>query len=375
MGHQILRKAGALLSNSKPTKKPDNRRRNERDPLRTGVFGLTLVVCVVLTTFGYTKLPFWPQGRPYDAYFTNAAGIKAGNDVQIYGYNVGKVSSIELVNGTAKVGFNVDRKISIGDQSLVAIKIDTVLGRRSLDVKPAGSGSVTSIPLGRTTTPYSLNDALQDLGHDAAAIDKGKFVQALGVLTDALHDATPQLHDALDGLTALSRSVNARDEEIGHLLAHAHSVSGVLAKRSGQLSQLIDDGNRLFAELAARRQSLNTLISGIEEVARQISGFVADNRKEFGPALAKLNLVLDNLNTHREYLDEALKRLPPFATALGESVASAPAFTANIYGLPPANVSGMLLDAVFQPGKLPASFADFLRGLIGQRMIMKPQSP
>ena len=121
-------------------------------------------------------------------------------------------------------------------------------------------------------------------------------------------------------------------------------------------------------EVARAVGDLNTALD-------DVTGFVADNRKEFGPALAKLNLVLDNLNTHREYLDEALKRLPPFATALGESVASAPAFTANIYGLPPANVSGMLLDAVFQPGKLPASFADFLRGLIGQRMIMQPQSP
>ncbi|OBH49262.1 MCE family protein [Mycobacterium sp. E2479] len=358
-----------------PNKNSNTKRPGERNPLRTGIFGLTIVVCVVLATFGYTKLPFWPQGRHYDAYFTNAAGIKAGNDVQIYGYKVGNVASVELVTGTAKVGFSVDRKIRIGDQSLAAIKTDTVLGKRALEVKPAGSGLVTSIPLGRTTTPYSLNDAVQDLGHNADAIDKGKFVEALQVLTNALHDATPQLHDALDGLTVLSRSVNARDEQVGQLLSHAHQVSGVLAKRSGQLNQLIDDGNRLFAELSARRQALGVLISGINDVARQISGFVADNRRQFGPALAKLNMVLDNLNEHRDYLDEALKRLPPFATALGESVGSAPAFVANIYGLPPANVSGMLLDAVFQPGKLPASISDFLRGLIAERMIVKPKSP
>jgi phospholipid/cholesterol/gamma-HCH transport system substrate-binding protein len=363
------------LPNSQPTTKSNTKRRAERDPLRIGLFGLTLVVCVVLTTFGYAKLPFWPQGRHYDAYFTNAAGIKAGNDVQIYGYKVGNVASVDLVSGTARVGFTVDRKIRIGDQSLVAIKTDTVLGKRALEVKPAGAGSVNSIPLGRTTTPYALNDALQDLGHEATAIDKDKFVQALQVLTDALHDATPQLHNALDGLAALSRSINRRDEQVGQLLTHAHSVSGVLAQRSGQLNKLIEDGNRLFAELSARRQALSMLISGIRAVAHQISGFVADNRRQFGPALAKLNLVLDNLNARRDYLDEALKRLPPFATALGESVASAPAFVANIYGLPPANVSGILLDAVFQPGKLPASIADFLRGLIAERIIIKPKTP
>jgi len=49
--------------------------RRERNPLRTGVFGLVLVICVVLLAFGYSGLPFWPQGKPYDAYFTDAGGI------------------------------------------------------------------------------------------------------------------------------------------------------------------------------------------------------------------------------------------------------------------------------------------------------------
>jgi len=37
------------------------------------------VACLVLVSFGYTSLPFWPQGRNYEAYFTDAAGIAPGN--------------------------------------------------------------------------------------------------------------------------------------------------------------------------------------------------------------------------------------------------------------------------------------------------------
>ena len=40
------------------------------NPLRTGIFGIALVACLVLVSFGYTQLPFWPQGKqifnPYD---------------------------------------------------------------------------------------------------------------------------------------------------------------------------------------------------------------------------------------------------------------------------------------------------------------------
>jgi phospholipid/cholesterol/gamma-HCH transport system substrate-binding protein len=345
------------------------------NPVRTGVFGIVLVACLVLVSFGYTKLPFWPQGKDYQAYFTDAGGISPGNDVAVSGIKVGQVSSVELAGDAAKVTFTVDRNVKVGDQSLVAIKTDTVLGQKSLAVTPKGTGSSTTIPLGRTTTPYTLNTALQDLGQNASELDKPKFEQALQTLTDTLHDATPQLRGALDGVANLSRSLNKRDAALEQLLTHAKRVSDTLAQRAGQVNQLITDGNLLFAALDERRQALSNLISGIDDVSRQLSGFVADNKREFGPALEKLNAVLDNLLARRDHIGEALRRLPPYATALGEVVGSGPGFQINLYGLPPASLAEVLLDTYFQPGKLPDSLADYLRGFISERLIIRPKSP
>ncbi len=345
------------------------------NPVRTGVFGIVLVACLVLVSFGYTKLPFWPQGKSYQAYFTDAGGISPGNDVAVSGIKVGQVSSVELAGDAARVTFTVDRGIKVGDQSLVAIKTDTVLGQKSLAVTPGGSGTSTTIPLGRTTTPYTLNTALQDLGRNASELDKPKFELALQTLTDTLRDATPQLRGALDGVANLSRSLNARDEALEQLLGHAKRVSDTLAQRSGQVNQLITEGNLLFAALDERRQALSNLIAGIDDVSRQLSGFVADNQREFGPALENLNKVMDNLLERREHIGEALKRLPGYATALGEVVGSGPGFQINLYGLPPATMSEVLLDTYFQPGKLPDSLADMLRGYISERLIIRPKSP
>jgi len=330
--------------------------RPDANPTRTGIFGIALVACLVLVSFGYSKLPFWPQGKNYQAYFTDAGGISPGNDVAVS-------------------GITFPRDIKVGDQSLVAIKTDTVLGQKSLSVTPGGTGNSTTIPLGRTTTPYTLNTALQDLGGNASALDKPKFEEALQTLTDTLHDATPQLRGALDGVANLSRSLNKRDEALEQLLAHAKRVSDTLAQRAGQVNQLITDGNLLFAALDERRQALSNLISGIDDVSRQLSGFVADNQREFLPALQKLNLVMDNLLERKEHIGEALRRLPPYATALGEVVGSGPGFQINLYGLPPATISEVLLDTYFQPGKLPDSLADMLRGYISERMIIRPKSP
>jgi phospholipid/cholesterol/gamma-HCH transport system substrate-binding protein len=350
-------------------------RPDDSNPLRTGIFGIFLVGCLVLISFGYTNLPFWPQGKPYSAYFSDAGGISPGNDVNVSGITVGKVTSIELDGDKARVNFTVDRKIRVGNQTLVAIKTDTVLGEKSLAVTPQGSGESTVIPLGRTTTPYTLNAALQDLGQNASELDKPRFEQALQTLTDALHDATPQLRGALDGVANLSRTLNKRDDALEQLLAHAKRVSDTLAQRAGQVNQLIVDGNLLFAALDERRQALSNLIAGIDDVSRQLSGFVADNKREFKPALDKLNLVMDNLLERKAHIGEALKRLPPYATALGEVVGSGPGFQINLYGLPPAPLAEVLLDFYFQPGKLPDSLADMLRGYISERLIIRPKSP
>jgi phospholipid/cholesterol/gamma-HCH transport system substrate-binding protein len=345
------------------------------NPLRTGIFGIALVACLVLVSFGYSTLPFLPQGKPYEAYFTDAGGISPGNDVNVSGIRVGKVTDIALAGDTAKVTFTVDRDVNVGDQSLVAIKTDTVLGEKSLAITPKGGGRSTVIPLGRTTTPYTLNTALQDLGQNASELDKPKFEQALQTLTDTLRDATPQLRGALDGVASLSRSLNKRDEALEQLLVHAKNVTHTLAQRAGQINQLIVDGNQLFAALDERRQALSNLIAGIDDVSHQLSGFVSDNRREFKPALDKLNAVMDNLLQRREHISEALRRLPPYATALAEVVGNGPGFNINLYGLPPANLSEVLLDTYFQPGKLPDSLADYLRGYISERLLIRPKSP
>ena len=344
--------------------------------IRAGIFGIAVVTCVVLVAFGYTGLPFYPQGKPYEAYFADAGGISPGNDVNVSGITVGKVTEVGLAGDVARVAFTVDRNVRLGDQTLVSIRTETVLGERSLGVAPKGSGSVTSIPLSRTTVPYTLNMALQDLGENSAALDKDQLTQALQVLTDSFRDATPQLRRTLDGVATLSRSINANDAALGQLLTRAKSVTGVLADRAGQVNQLITDGNQLFAALDERRAALSSLIAGIDDVSQQLSGFVSDNRREFNPALKKLNLVLDNLLERREHISEALKRLPPYATALGESVGSGSGFMVNLPNAIPNNTqTALLLDLYFQPGKIPDSLSDLLKGFINERLIIRPKSP
>ena len=139
-------------------------------------------------------------------------------------------------------------------------------------------------------------------------------------------------------------------------------MSDTLAQRAGQVNQLITDGNLLFAALDERRQALSNLIAGIDDVSRNSSRVSSPTTSaSSGPRCSKLNAVMDNLLERRDHIGEALRRLPPYATALGEVVGSGPGFQINLYGLPPATHLGgaarQLLpagQAAGQPRRLPA---------------------
>ena len=112
----------------------------------------------------YQKLPFFNQGNDVAAYFADAGGLRTGNGVEVSGYPVGKVSSIELDGRGALVKFKVGKNIRLGDRTEVAIKGKGLLGSKILDVLPRGDGRLNGpIPIERTTSPYQLPEALGDL--------------------------------------------------------------------------------------------------------------------------------------------------------------------------------------------------------------------
>ena len=344
--------------------------------MRSGIFGITLVVCLMLVSFGYADLPFWPRGRHYEAFFTNAAGIVPGNDVQIYGYSVGKVTAVELADRSAKVGFIVDRDLRVGDQSTVAIKSDTVLGQKALEVAPAGTGIGDVDPVG----PHhnSLLAEHRSAGPRAQRRRSGQAAAGRGTgRADRRH---ARRHPAA------ARRAQRRDRAVAQHQRPRRTGPTTAGPRQDRLRRpgppiRTDEPTDRRGQPTVRRTVGEAPVAGHPDLAASTTwpgrsrASSPTTAQEFGPALTKLNLVLDNLETRRAQIDDSLRRLPSFASQLGEVVGSGPGFSANVYGVPPPQITGMALDAYFQPGKLPDSLADFLRGFIIDRAIIRPKSP
>lgn len=335
----------------------------ERNPVQIGVIGVVLAVATVSATLQYDQLQFLSGGIRYSAYFQDAGGLVAGDNVTLAGVNVGKVSDVELDDQSVLVTFTVKDGIALGEQTAADIKTNTVLGRKSLAVRPEGSGLLrtsTPIPLERTNSPYSFNDALGDLGTTVSELDTAQVNDSLNAISDTLADTPPELRGALDGMTRLSQSINSRDESLLQLLSRAEDVTKILADRSGQIDSLLVDGNKLFAELSLRRDSISQLIVNTSAVSRQLSGLVQDNEAQMGPTLEKLNAVSETLQQNRDNISASLDGLIPYMSALGESVASGPFFEAFITNILPSPWWRTAVDSVVDPSQLPEDLINML---------------
>lgn len=327
-----------------------------------GVVGLVLAVAIALSALQFERLPFIRGGATFTAHFADVGGLVPGDEVEVAGIESGRVEDVSLDGAKVLVRFTLDEKIVLGDKTTAQIKTNTVLGRKSLAVHPDGAGALRAddtIPLERTISPYSLNDALGELTTTVQGLDLDRVDRTLDTLSEAFADTPAPLRAALDGVTALSRSINARDQALSDLLSRARNVTTILADRSDKINALLLDGNELLGELERRRAAIGQLIVYINALSQQLSGLVADNEAQLKPALDKLNSVLDLLQRNRDNITGALEGLGPFSAALGEQVGSGPYFNAYVVNASSETLQP-LVDALVWPQHLPESLRAYL---------------
>jgi phospholipid/cholesterol/gamma-HCH transport system substrate-binding protein len=320
----------------------------DRNRFVVGLVGIALLVAIVAASFSYDKIPFIKGTNDYSAFFAEAGGIKTDSDVRVSGMTVGRVSSIHLEGTKVRVEFTVDDDIDLGDRTEAAIKTETVLGAKMLELTPRGDGKLTgTIPLERTKSPYDLPDALGDLTTTISGLDTTQLSSSLSTLAQTFQDTPPELKLALDGVARFSDTLNNRDAQLRNLLANANKVTGVLAKRSDQIAQLVRNANALLYALLSQRASVDALMNNLTTASQQLSGLVQDNRTTLRPALDKLNGVLGILDNRKQELQKTLGLLRRYAMSFGEVLGSGPFFKASLVNLIPGQFSQPFIDAAF----------------------------
>jgi phospholipid/cholesterol/gamma-HCH transport system substrate-binding protein len=293
--------------------------------IRAGFIGAVLIVLIVAVGLAPERLMSWATTIHYQALFSEAGGLTTGNKVLVSGVKVGAVSGVVLRDGDALVTFGVNGKVRLGSQTTAHIRTGSLLGARVLTLEPAGTGIMHPsdvIPVARTSSPYSLSEAVSDLTTNAAATSTETLNQSLNALSATIDQIAPKLRPTFDGLTRVSRAINSRGETLDALLKSAANVTGILSGRSQQVNTLILNGKVLLDVLVERRDAISGLLANVAAVSKQLSGLVADNENELRPTLDRLNAVGAVLEKNRDNLAKALPGLKKYEFTSGEAVSN-----------------------------------------------------
>jgi len=277
-----------------------------------GVF----LVQVFIAAVGKRIVP--PLHAPYrmSAAFTDALGLRVGQQVTLNGAVVGQLEGVEIQGDHALVHmeFDPDRG-PVHQAATVTITPTSSVGHPVVAITDPGLGPVLpsdgTIGLSQTSTPVYVDDIVSSMTADPRAGFQ-TVMRQLGAGVDGrgrdLRSVTADTRAFLAGLIPISSQLSADATRMQSILDHSHAIVGQLA--DSRIDALIGDAGRFGSVVSAQSQHLGPMLdSAIADLTTLNQSFAGNepaalaSLTKFTPALSQLNQTLADF---RPFFETAL---------------------------------------------------------------------
>lgn len=285
-----------------------------RAPALRVVAAVALMAVVLVGVLRLIERPVQGEIDTYTALFTDANGLRIGDDVRLHGVQVGKVADIDLDGTLARVRFSVVRDHPVYTTTTVAVRYQNLTGFRYLDLgqpdrpsepRPPSAvfGPTETVPAFDITMLFKgLQPVLAQLNTD----EINRFT--VGLLAVIQGDGTG-LGRALDAVDTLSRYASDRQAVISTLVRNLGQISERLGGRSGQAVQLLTNLTNLFTAIAEKLPGLVDFSMTIPPVLEPIQAMLR-TAGITGDEGTDLDLLLRNAFPDQQVAASVFDRLP-----------------------------------------------------------------
>ncbi|MEA2460025.1 MAG: phospholipid/cholesterol/gamma-HCH transport system substrate-binding protein [Actinomycetota bacterium] len=260
---------------------------------------------------------FFKDTYTLTASFTDAAGLKATDDVRVAGIKSGKVDSVEIVNGHVDVTMKINSNVQLPVDSRAEISVETRLGKKTVTLYYGDSKDVDeegdNIPLDRTRTPVELVDLADTSVNLLEKSDAKAFQTFMDEVTKITDGKKNEITSLITGLTRVSSAIDDRREQLGSLIDGLKTIGATFADRDDTLLSLIDNYQVILANLEQRTADLTELLNATDTASHETASLVSRNRET-------LNAMLDSLHTTLGVVDKHQLDLAATISYLNTSV-------------------------------------------------------
>jgi len=298
--------------------------RRVKGPL-LGVLAFTVLSLVLTATVaGTLGKGGGKDPNTYHAMFTDASGLRAGDDVRIAGVRVGRVVGRELDGRLARVTFTVEGAQRLPASTTATIAYKNLLGQRYIALgEGAGGGRLASgatIPASRTEPAIDLTaifNAFKPLFETLDPADVNSLVeQVVGILQGQGGTIT----HLLDQTAMLTQHLAGRDRVIGQVLENMTLVMETTDAHRTEIATMVDDLGTLVNGLAADREEIGRAIGGMNELTTATAGLLGASRKPVRESIERIRVLSSTLERDRETLDRGLRMAPVMMEAYARSM-------------------------------------------------------
>ncbi|WP_278265854.1 MlaD family protein [Nocardia sp. AG03] len=296
-------------------------------PLWLGIAAGAAVVALVL---GSGVLSRAELGKAtVHAEFAQAAGLRAGNSVDIAGIEVGTVKSVRLERDRVVVAMSLRKDVRLGGDAKAAIEMSTILGKMHVELDPGLRTDLGSarIPLSATTVPYNLAKVVNDPTYRNSfehleRLDPEALRASLDAVSRQMGDSPQLTAQALDSVGALAKVVATRRDEVDQLLTSMDQVSGLIADNQNSVLLLLTRGQAIGDAVSRRRELVRELLGNVAAASKILRDMGVENGGRLGPLIQSLNTMSEGLEKNRDNLDALYQVMPvtvrQFTNGLGQ---------------------------------------------------------
>ncbi|WP_040787077.1 MlaD family protein [Nocardia pneumoniae] len=228
--------------------------------LRLVTFAVVMAALLALVVAAIQR-PVAGSTDTFRVIFTDANGLKPGDDVRMYGVQVGKVEAITLDQGRASVRVTVQRDHAVYETSTFAIRYQTLTGQRYVDVRqPATPGpklaAGVTVPPERTIPSFDITTLFNGLQPVLREFSPSALNQFAESVLAVIEGNGTGLGPALDAVEQLSRYAVDRQTLISTLVRNLHVIDDRIGGKSPYLEDLIQGLTDLFSVLEDKLNGL-----------------------------------------------------------------------------------------------------------------------
>ncbi|RMI32716.1 MlaD family protein [Nocardia stercoris] len=290
---------------------------------RLALFAAVLIGVLVVVITAIQRPVSGPTER-HDALFTDANGLKVGDDVRLYGVQVGKVKHIALDGPLARVQLTVKTDTPVFDNSKLAIRYQALTGQRYIDLQQqphTGTRIADGATIGtdHTVPSFDVTAMFNGLQPVLATLSPEAINQFSTSMIALIEGDGSGIGPALDAIEKLASYVDNRQQVIGTIIGNASDLADRVGGRVHYLVPLLARLTDIFQSLESSMGGLTQFALAAPSVLRPLDALLQDAGLRSG---TDVNAAVEALFPDPQQAVDVLGKLPTVLTSID---AAAPA--------------------------------------------------